>query len=277
MASGAGTSEDGDGERYTHGHAESVLRSHRQRTAANSAGYLLDRLRPGMDLLDVGCGPGTITVDLARLVAPGRLLAFDASPDVVDAARAEVATAGVTNAEVEVADVFALDLPDASFDVVHAHQVLQHVARPVDALREMRRVCRAGGVVAARDSTYRAMRWSPPETGIDRWLEVYCAVAEANGGEPDAGEHLEGWALEAGFTAVTATVSSWRYETADERHWWSDLWADRISITRLADQAVELGTSTRDELADLAAAWRRWGAEPTGWFEVPCGEILAAR
>ncbi len=263
------------GERYTHGHADSVLRSHRQRTAANSAGYLVPHLRPGLDLLDVGCGPGTITVDLARLVAPGRVLAVDASADVVEAARAEVAAAGAEHVEVRVGDVYALDLPDASFDVVHAHQVLQHVARPVDALREMRRVCRPDGWVAARDSTYRAMRWEPPEPAMDRWLAVYCAVAEANGGEPDAGAHLEAWARAAGFGSVARSESSWRYTTEDERRWWSDLWADRISITALADRAVELGVATREELDDLAAAWRRWGAAPEGWFEVPCGEVLA--
>jgi SAM-dependent methyltransferase len=264
-----------DQETYTHGHADSVLRSHRQRTAENSAGYLLPRVSPGLDLLDVGCGPGTITVDLARRVAPGRVLAIDAAVDVVAAAQAEVDAAGVDNVEVRVGDVYALDLEDGSFDLVHAHQVLQHVARPVDALREMRRVCRAGGVVAARDSTYRAMTWSPSEPTMDRWLEVYCAVAEANGGEPDAGIHLEGWAREAGFTEVTPSSSSWHWTTPDERHWWSDLWADRISITALADRAIELGVATREELDAIAAGWRRWGAQPDGWFEVPCGEILA--
>ncbi len=62
---------------YTHGHHESVLRSHRWRTAANSAAYLLPYLRPGQDLLDIGCGPGTLTGDLARAVSPGRVVGID--------------------------------------------------------------------------------------------------------------------------------------------------------------------------------------------------------
>src|SRR5580698_729060 len=111
--------------RYTHGHHESVLRSHRWRTADNSAAYLVPHLRPGMALLDVGCGPGTITADLARLVAPGVVVGIDASEEVVAQAAAYAEQQGVTNVRFEVGDLFALTHDDASFDVVHAHQVLQ--------------------------------------------------------------------------------------------------------------------------------------------------------
>ena len=260
---------------YTHGHADSVLRSHRWRTAENSAGYLLPHLRPGATLLDVGCGPGTISVDLAARVAPGAMVALDAAVDVVEAARAAADAAGVTNLTVETGDVYALRFADDSFDVVHAHQVLQHLSDPVGALREMRRVARPGAVVAARDSVYRAMHWYPKEPGLDRWLEVYCAVAEANRAEPDAGSHLLAWAREAGFDDVVCTSTAWCYATPAERAWWSELWAERTTATTLAARAVELGVSTPAELAELGAAWRRWGRHPDAWFAVPSGEILA--
>ncbi|MFJ1827210.1 class I SAM-dependent methyltransferase, partial [Streptomyces sp. NPDC088178] len=120
---------------YTHGHHESVLRSHRWRTAANSAAYLIDELRPGMTVLDVGCGPGTITADLAALVAPGRVTGVDSAQEVLARAAEEAAERGLDNVEFATADVHALDFPDDSFDVVHAHQVLQHVGDPVRALR----------------------------------------------------------------------------------------------------------------------------------------------
>src|SRR5579875_3422860 len=113
---------------YTHGHHESVLRSHRQRTAENSAGYLLPYLRSGMSLLDVGCGPGTITIDLAARVAPGHVTAVDATDEALEVARAEARAGNVSNVAFALADVHALEFPDGTFDVVHAHQVLQHVA-----------------------------------------------------------------------------------------------------------------------------------------------------
>jgi ubiquinone/menaquinone biosynthesis C-methylase UbiE len=138
---------------YTHGHHESVLRAHRRRTAKDSAGYLLPHLQPGMSLLDVGCGPGTITVDLAARVAPGRVIAVELTDAALDLARAEARTRNQSNIEFVTSDVHALDFPDDTFDVVHAHQVLQHVADPVQALRELRRVCLPNWIVAVRAPT----------------------------------------------------------------------------------------------------------------------------
>ena len=169
---------------YTHGHHESVLRSHRWRTAENSAAYLLPRLRPGLSMTDVGCGPGTLTADLAARLAPGRVTAIEVSEDVLDLARAEAAARRVSNVDFRVGDVTALDIPDGTFDVVHAHQVLQHVADPVLALREMRRVCRRDGVVAVRDSDYAGFTWFPLVPELDEWAALYQRLARHNGGSP---------------------------------------------------------------------------------------------
>jgi SAM-dependent methyltransferase len=260
--------------RYTHGHHESVLRSHRWRTAENSAAYLLDSLAPGLDLLDVGCGPGNITIDLATRVSPGRVVGIDAAATVVDAAKTAAEERGTTGVEFRVADVYHLPFDDDSFDVVHAHQVLQHLADPVAALREMRRVCRATGVVAARDGDYAAFTWFPENVGISRWLDLYRTVARRNRGEPDAGRFLLHWANEAGFSDIRPSASAWCFATPDDRAWWGGLWADRVTVSALGDQAVEHGLATRAELDGLADAWRRWAADADGWFAVLHGEIL---
>jgi ubiquinone/menaquinone biosynthesis C-methylase UbiE len=265
---------DASRDTYTHGHAEPVLRSHRWRTAENSAAHLLPVLRAGQSLLDVGCGPGTITCDLAERVAPGRVTGIDVAAEPLDGARATAAERGL-DVTFAVGDVYALEADDDSVDVVHAHQVLQHLSDPVAALAEMRRVCRPGGWVAARDSDYAAMTWFPADPRLDRWLALYHLLARGNRAEPDAGRRLLGWARAAGFEDVTASASTWCFATDADRAWWGGLWADRVRGSSFAEQALSRGLSTTEELDDLAAAWRQWSRSADGWFAVLHGEVLA--
>ena len=260
-------------DRYSHGHHESVLRSHRRRTAENSAAYLLPHLHAGQALLDVGCGPGNITMDLSARVAPGRVRGIDAAADAIEAANA--VNDHPEQVSFAVDDVYALDDPDASYDVVHAHQVLQHLSDPVGALREMRRVLKPGGIVAARDGDYSCFSWAPLDPLLTRWNELYHAIARHNRGEPDAGRFLLGWAQQAGFTDVVALSSTWTYADPESRAWWGGVWADRVEQSSFATQAVEYGLSDADELATIATAWRTWAEQPDAWYAVLHGEILA--
>ena len=257
---------------YTHGHHESVLRSHRWRTVENSAAYLLPHLRPGVRLLDVGCGPGTITADFAGRVGRESVLGVDASAEIIAAAERD--HQGVSFAT---GDVYRLDFPDSSWDIVHAHQVLQHLADPIAALKEMRRVVKPGGIVAARDSDYATKTWYPADARLDRWLALYSEIARANGGEPDAGRRLLAWAHAAGFSQVKASASAWCFATPDERAWWGGLWADRMTSSAIAEQAVREGRATSGELAAIAAAWRGWADAADGWLAMTHGEILCTR
>lgn len=258
---------------YTHGHGDEVLRAYRWRSAENSAGYLLAALRPGLDLLDVGCGPGSITVDLAARVAPGRVLGVDVASAPLEQARELAARAGV-QAEFRVGDVYALEVDDGSFDVVHAHQVLQHLTDPVAALREMARVCRPGGVIAVRDVDYGNISWFPEEPALHRWLTLYDQVMRRNGGEPRAGGRLLSWAHAAGLHDVEPSAGAWCFGTPEDRQWWARSWADRLTASTFTEQALEHGFATRAELGEIAAAYLRWAADDDGWLGMLHGELL---
>lgn len=263
----------GTRESYTHGHHESVLRAHAWRTARDSADYLLGDLRPHVDVLDIGCGPGTITLDFAERVAPGRVHGVDSAPDPLELARDHAGQRGVPNATFRCADVYALPYEADSFDVVHAHQVLQHLTSPVTALREMTRVCRPGGIVAARDADYGGMRWYPDSAELSRWQRLYRALAHSNNANPDGGRFLKSWALLAGCTEVSCSASAWCHASDEERARWGGSWAERVLHSAFASQALDRGLTTSAELEWLAAGWQAWAAAPDGWFLVPHGEI----
>jgi SAM-dependent methyltransferase len=167
-----------------------------------------------------------------------------------------------------------IDLSAGAFDVVHAHQVLQHLRDPVGALRAMAGLTRPGGLVAVRDSDYSAFTWAPVSAALDRWREVYGAVARRNGAEPDAGRWLLGWAQAAGLGEPVYSTSTWTFATPTDRGWWCDLWAERCTGSTFAAQAVEYGIASESELEALAAGWRAWSEHPDGVFVVLHGEIL---
>jgi ubiquinone/menaquinone biosynthesis C-methylase UbiE len=251
---------------YTHGHQPAVVAQHSLRTAESCAGYLLPHIKADHNVLDVGCGPGSISVGLARAVPAGSVHAIDIAEAVLDTARAAALDAGVTNVEFDTGDVYALTAEEGQYDIVHAHQVLQHVTRPVDALREMRRVTRSGGKVGVRDADYGSFIHAPTDPALDAWLTMYRAVARANHAEPDAGRHLLAWCSTAGFTDVEITSETWTFAEEANRINWGDSWADRTLNTTFGAQAIEYGIASRSDLEHMADAWRRWARDPHGVY-----------
>jgi SAM-dependent methyltransferase len=268
-------SQSSDRDVYTHGHHPSVLASHAWRTVANSAAYLEPHLTAGLDVLDVGSGPGTITIDLARRVRPGHVIGVDASAEIVAEANGLARSSAVDNVEFRVGDAYALEFPDASFDVVHAHQVLQHLQRPVDALREFRRVLKPGGMIAVREVDYGGVITTPASAELTRWLDLYHDVHSWNGGEPDAGRHLKAWVLAAGFGEVEAGGSVWVFASDAEREWWGTSWAQRALESRFAVHAIESGHSDPGELQRISDGWLAWARATDGWMLMPHGEVIA--
>ena len=205
------------------------------------------------------------------------MIGVDAAEAAVERANARAAAEGLRNLEFRTGDIYALDYPDDSFDIVHAHQVLQYLADPVAAIRELRRVTKPGGVVALRDVDYGGVRWFPWIEGIETWRDLYQRVARIYGGEPDAGPQLRDWALRAGFDDVTTTASIWCFATQEDRDWWGGSWAERAVDSEFATQAKDSGFATQQVLEQIADAWRAWAASRNGVFNMPHNEVLARK
>ena len=251
---------------YVHGHGCSVVQQHARRTAEEAAAFLLPQLEPGVRLLDVGCGPGSITAGLGRHLVQGSVVGIEVASDVLRSAQELMQEQGVENVTLAEASVYGLPFVDGAFDAAYAHQVLQHLTRPVDALRERRRVVRPGGLVGVRDSDYGTMVSWPKSPSIARFLELYHAVAERAGGDADAGRRIPAWMGEAGFADATITTSTWAFSDREGIQNWGLSWAERTLRSAFAEQAVELGLASREELESISAGWRAWAEEPDAFF-----------
>lgn len=259
--------------RYTHGYSHGVMQSHTWRTAENSAAYLLPHLAPGTTLLDVGCGPGTITLDLAARLGAGRVTGIDPEESVIARARGAAAKTDI-DVHFAVANLFDWPRPDGGYGIVHAHQVLQHLPDPIAALAAMGALAAEDGIVAVRDADYGAMFWHPDVPELRHWQELYREVARGNGGEPDAARHLKAWAAAAGFAEITVVPEVWGFAMPAERTWWADLWAERTEHSGLAAGARERGLATDADLARIAAGWHVWAQESDAVFVVPHVALL---
>jgi len=259
---------------YTTDHSPSVIQTHSWRTLSNSAAYLIPHIRPHMTILDIGCGPGSITIDLAKHVPQGQVTGVDYVSDPLPSARNLASEQNITNITFQQADIHALPFEDDSFDIVHVHQVLQHIADPVHALCEMKRVCKKGGIVAARESA--GMSWYPPNEGLEKWKDITENMARAKGGNPHSGSRIHVWAMRAGFEegSVRRSAGSWCFSSPEERAYWGGSMERRVRSSGFSKGAVKEGFASDADLEYMAAGWRRFVEDEEGWFGLLHGQIL---
>jgi len=256
------TSEPLRHETYTHGHAPAVGRQHGQRTAEEAAAFLLPELDPHMRLLDVGCGPGSITRGLAERLPHGEVVGLDFSRETLDTARRDAEARGLANLRYQEGSVYQLPFPEGSFDVVYAHQVIQHLRERAAALREMLRVVRPGGLVAVRDVDWGTVAYWPRDPWLDRFVEVHQRAWYENGGEPQMGRHLRALFNGAGVVDLRISAAVWCYATPAETSEWGESYANRLLSSPMGESPVQHGLATRADVEAMAAAFRAWAEHP---------------
>jgi SAM-dependent methyltransferase len=198
-------SDTGPQERYVHGYAEWTQRWMETRTAERELPFLAPYLTPGKDLVDCGCGPGSITLGLADAVSPGDVTGFDIEPRQLELARAAAARRGIRNARFEEGSIYEIPASDASFDIAVAHFVIEHVSDPPRALREMRRVLRPGGVAAIKDPSYPGFVFRPRTPEVALYEELMAKWQKHNSASTTYAVDLRSQLLEAGFSRTEAS------------------------------------------------------------------------
>jgi len=255
---------------YTPGYAPQEQRRMGRRTAERAAHFILPYLRAGLRLLDCGCGPGSITLGLARAVAPGEVIGIDVAPRQIAVARAQAAAQGVGNVHFEEADVYALPFPDATFDAVFAHAVLAHLSDPLRALREFRRVLTPQGVVGISDIDWGTVLWEPA-TPLLADARALLLRVRASTGSPFYARHQRRLLSDAGFArsavSTAPTYQTWA-GTPNETRGWATTVARWFGEPGLVETAVGRGWADQATLDAMIGELHAWGEQPDAFFGV---------
>ncbi|KAJ2985953.1 hypothetical protein NUW58_g5264 [Xylaria curta] len=201
----------------------------------------------------------------------GSVIGVDSVEKVLQQARDLASERGVEgNLEFQRCDANELPFGDGEFDIVFCHQVLHHVHDPVAILKEMTRVTRKGGHVAAREVDYGSLAWYPELPGLNKWEDVHMAVFKANGAQPRAGRYVKAWAMETGFAPedITFTWGLWNYQD-DEAVVWANSWVDRSLNSSYASTSLEKGIATQEDLNHVSESWREWGGVKGAFVVIP--------
>jgi ubiquinone/menaquinone biosynthesis C-methylase UbiE len=252
---------------YTGGHGPEAVGRHSIRRASTCCAYFLPHLKPNHRVLDLGCGPGSITADIAALVPEGSVIGLDYGQPVIEIANAKAKELGLSNCSFQVGDVTSLPFEDDSFDVVHTHQVLIHLPDPVSALKEMRRVCKKGGFVACREADMDDCVLSPDSDVLKIPIEVKKSMIREKGSEAAAGKFLGKWAREAGFEEGKVTES--------HSYLMQPSFKDEAMQQRVAEYALKMGiVKSREEVEKSITAWEEWEKTEGSWWKTGCGEVV---
>jgi len=241
-------------ETYTPGYCEPTLRLMLKRTAARHAAFFTPLLHRGMHLLDCGCGPGTITLDLAQIVSPGQAFGIDLEPTQLRSAQ-DLAREKHISAWFGIGSVYTLPFSDAQFDAVFAHALFEHLREPGKALLEMKRVLRSSGFVGVRSPDWAGWLVYPPSQLLDRAFHSFKQMQIANGGNPYVGRALKGLLRESGFSQISISAS---YEIFDDPLFFMEWLASCLESrghTELRESGQEVRAWSEHPDAFLAISW----------------------
>ena len=263
---------------YAMGYSEEFLGLLARRNAETVASHLLPHLRPGMKVLDCGCGPGTISVGLAKAVAPGELQGVDIEASQIAMAQAAARAGGHDNAHFQVSDATNLPFADNTFDVAHCHAILMHVPKLAQALAEVKRVLKPGGILSARESVIGAYVFEPdPQGGLKQATDTFAKLLTANGGHPNLGKALKTVLLEAGFRDVHATASFEPFGEEEDRIFLQGFIRNWFFSPKMKAPAIKHGLATEKDFAAWGEALDAWRAHPGGFAAFAWGEAVAHR
>lgn len=262
---------------YTMGFSDEILGMLGRFSAQTSATHLLPRLRPGMRVLDFGCGPGSISVGLAKAVDPGVLHGVDMEPSQIELARRIAESEGCHNAVFSVGDVTQLDFDDGFFDVAHCHNLLMHVPDTKAVLAEVERVLKPGGLISSREMNCQSCFTNPDFGVIRRAWEMFEDLLAADDGHPQMGKDLKLHLAAAGFESIEIDASFDVYSSPEDVAFIYEMAQQWFLAPEITEAAIKYGAATEKLCGHIATAYERWRDHPGAVAGIAFGEALARK
>ncbi len=244
------------------------------RSASKQAAFFLPHLHSGMTLLDCGSGPGSITVGLAKAVAPGQTVGIDDDAFQVERAQIYAHEQGIDTVRFESASVYQLPFADHSFDAIFSHALFEHLNDPILALKEMQRVVKPDGVVGVRTRDWEGTLLAPEDPLLRYSIELWERLSALNGGKPRVGKHLRGLLHTAGFSRADVSASYDSHATPESTHQWSVFWASELA-DKMGDRFIEQGWVDRQTVEQMSQAWQEWSGRPDAFLARAFCEAVA--
>jgi ubiquinone/menaquinone biosynthesis C-methylase UbiE len=263
-------------EEYTMGYGPAAVALMGSRNARTHAAFFVPHLRPGMTLLDCGCGPGTVTLGFAEIVAPGQVVGTDIEQSQMDLATKNAAAKQVDNAQFKAANIYELPFEDASFDAVFMSALIGNLREPKRGLREAHRVLKPGGVIGVKEFDHGGDIVYPLEPAMAKYDELYRRLRAEYGHNGESGRLIGSLLLDAGFTGLDMSAT---YETLSNSKVLQS--AAQVFIGLLAetwsDAFMSRGWATATDIQDMRDAWVRFANFPGALFVAAWCEAVARK
>jgi len=236
-----------------------------QHESVREAAFFVPYLQSGMHVLDCGCGPGGISLGLAALVPEGSVTGIDIEAGQLELGRAEARKRGLANVHFEPGSAYTLPYADGTFDAVLAHAVLYHLGKPHEALQEMKRVLKSGGLIGLRDADKDGDVYHPADPLLERFWNLAEQVTNAAGGDLRLGRRHRQLLREEGFIEIEASASYDTFGNPESTAGFAHFWAD-IFLPQHRENILTQKWSSSAELDSMAEAMRAWGRHPDAFY-----------
>lgn len=233
----------------------------------NCMGFMLPYIKGNESILDVGSGPGTITLDCAKRFPNCKVTGIDTLKELTEQGTEGAKSQNLTNVQFDIGSATALPYDDDTFDIAYTHQVLLHLENPVEAIKELKRVVKKDGLIFLREADVKSAVIFPEQYEPFKYFFIHYGIGKST--DIAGGRKLRQWALNAGFhpESLTFSCSTHTYSTNEERQSFREMYHERLHKSQ--EEKDDVYT-----VKEVEQAWKEWEVDDAAVFIMVVPELI---